>query len=76
MDFDWPRLMAQAWTTQSIESGSNLGCDSAIVIDGNDDVYIAYQYRDQSKLKFATNKGGSWSKYAPESANPVSSMYP
>ena len=64
------------WTTQSIESGSNLGCDSAIVIDGNDDVYISYQYRDQSKLKFATNKGGSWSKYAPESANPVSSMYP
>ena len=64
------------WTTQSIESGTNMGCDSAILIDGNDDVYISYQYRDQSKLKFATDKGGSWSKYAPESANPVSSMYP
>ena len=65
-----------SWNTQSIESGSNLGCDSAIIIDDNDDVYIAYQQRSQSKLKFATDKGGSWSKYAPESANPVSSMYP
>ena len=54
------------WTTNTIESGSNKGCDSAIVIDGNDHAYIAYQDRSQSKLKFATNKSGSWIPYAPD----------
>ena len=48
------------WVTNSIDSGSNKGCDSAIIIDGNDNAYIAYQDRGQSKLKFATNKSGSW----------------
>ena len=54
------------WTTNTIESGSNKGCDSAIVIDENDHAYIAYQDRSQSKLKFATNKSGSWIPYAPD----------
>lgn len=54
------------WTTNTIESGSNKGCDSAIIIDHNDNAYIAYQDRSQSKLKFATNKSGSWIPYAPE----------
>jgi hypothetical protein len=54
------------WTTNTIESGSNKGCDSAIVIDHNDNAYIAYQDRGQSKLKFTTNKSGSWIPYAPE----------
>ena len=54
------------WTTNSIDSGSNKGCDSAIIIDGNDNAYIAYQDRGQSKLKFATNKSGSWITYAPD----------
>jgi len=54
------------WTTNSIDSGSNKGCDSAIIIDGNDNAYIAYQDRSQSKLKFATNKSGSWINYAPD----------
>ena len=55
-----------AWTTNIIDSGGNKGCDSAIVIDGNDNAYIAYQDRSQSKLKFATNKSGSWITYAPD----------
>ena len=55
------------WTTNSIDSGSNKGCDSAIIIDENDNAYIAYQDRGQSKLKFATNKSGSWITYAPDS---------
>ncbi|MCH1443176.1 MAG: IPT/TIG domain-containing protein, partial [Candidatus Poseidoniaceae archaeon] len=54
------------WTTNTIESGSNKGCNSAIVIDDNDRAYIAYQDRSQSKLKFATNKSGSWIPYAPD----------
>ena len=54
------------WVTNSIDSGSNKGCDSAIIIDGNDNAYIAYQDRGQSKLKFATNKSGSWITYAPD----------
>ena len=41
------------WTTNTIESGSNKGCDSAIVIDNNDNAYIAYQDRSQSKLKLS-----------------------
>lgn len=55
-----------AWTTNVIDSGGNKGCDSAIVIDRNDNAYIAYQDRSQSKLKFATNKSGSWIPYTPE----------
>jgi len=55
-----------AWTTNVIDSGGNKGCDSALLIDSNDNAYIAYQDRDQSKLKFTTNKSGSWIAYAPE----------
>ena len=54
------------WTTQSVDSGPNKGCDSSILIDDNDHVYIAYQDRDNSKLKFTTNKSGSWIPYAPD----------
>jgi hypothetical protein len=65
-----------SWGSQSIDYGSNKGCDSSIVIDENDHVYIAYQDRDNSKLKFATNYSGSWNTYAPDAAVPVTSMYP
>ena len=65
-----------SWGSQSIDYGSNKGCDSSIVIDDNDHVYIAYQDRDNSKLKFATNHSGSWNTYAPDAAVPVTSMYP
>jgi len=74
--YDPSQPFGSIWVYDGIDLGSNRGCDSSIVIDENDNIYIAYQYRDQSKLKFATDKGGSWSTYAPESANPVSSMYP
>ncbi|MBQ70903.1 MAG: hypothetical protein CMA65_05380 [Euryarchaeota archaeon] len=55
-----------SWSTNIIESGGNKGCDSAIIIDGNNNAYIAFQDRDQSKLKFTTNKSGSWITYAPD----------
>ena len=55
-----------SWSSNIIESGSNKGCDSAIIIDGNDNAYIAFQDRDQAKLKFTTNKSGSWITYAPD----------
>ena len=65
-----------SWSTSVVESGSNIGCESSIVIDENDHTYISYQDRQDSKLKFATDKTGSWDRYAPETANPSSSMYP
>ncbi len=64
------------WTTQSVDSGSNKGCDSSIVIDENDHIYIAYQDRDNSKLKFATNKSGSWLSYSPDASSFGNNMYP
>ena len=36
--------------------GSNRGCSSAIVIEDDDHVYIAYQNRDSSKLKIVTGQ--------------------
>jgi len=59
-----------------IDLGSNRGCDSDIVIDGNDHIYISYQVRDQSKLKVATNKSGSWDLYTADSGASLSSLYP
>ena len=64
------------WTTQSVDSGTNKGCDSSIVIDENDHVYIAYQDRGNSKLKFATNKSGSWLSYSPDASSFGNNMYP
>ena len=32
------------WSTQGIDVGSNRGCDSSIVIDENDVIYISYHY--------------------------------
>ena len=37
-----------SWNYQSIDAGSNRGCESDIVIDENDYIYISYQVRDQS----------------------------
>ena len=65
-----------AWTTQSVDAGTNKGCDSSIVIDDNDHVYIAYQDRGNSKLKFATNKSGSWLSYSPDASSFGNNMYP
>ena len=64
------------WTYHSVDMGSNRGCDSDIVIDENDDIYISYQVRDQSKLKVATDKGGSWNLYSADSGASTSSLYP
>ena len=64
-----------AWTTNVIESGGNKGCDSALLIDSNDKAYISYLDRSQSKLKFTTNKSGSWIPYAPDSGG-FSTGYP
>jgi hypothetical protein len=64
------------WTTSTIDSGVNKGCYSAIVIDENDHAYIAYQDRQQSKLKLTTNKSGSWIPYTPDFGSSPSSLYP
>ena len=64
------------WTYHSVDIGSNRGCDSDIVIDENDDIYISYQVRDQSKLKVATDKSGSWDLYTADSGPTSSSLYP
>ena len=64
-----------AWTTNVIESGGNKGCDSSLLIDGNDKAYISYLDRSTSKLKFTTNKSGSWIPYAPDSGG-FSTGYP
>ena len=64
------------WTYRSVDIGSNRGCDSDIVIDDNDNIYISYQARGQSKLKVATNKSGSWDVYTADSGASTSSLYP
>lgn len=64
------------WSTQVVESGSNRGCNSAIIINENDHINIAFQNRDQSKLIFATDQSGSWQNYAVDGASNPSSMYP
>ena len=63
------------WTSQSVKPGSNRGCSSAIVIEDDDQINIAYQNRDSSKLNFVTGSGSSWIEYA-HFGNPASSLYP
>ena len=65
------------WTSQTVKSGSNRGCSSALVIEDDDQINIAYQNRDTSKLSFVTGDGSSWSSaYSADFGNPASSMYP
>ncbi|MCH1616782.1 MAG: hypothetical protein L7R83_04660, partial [Candidatus Poseidonia sp.] len=64
------------WTTQSVDAGTNKGCDSSILIDENDHVYIAYQDRNGQKLKFATNKSGSWLSYSPDASSFGNTLQP
>ena len=45
-----------------------IGCDSDIVIDDNDDIYISYRVETNQKLKVATNKSGSWDLYTADSS--------
>jgi len=65
-----------SWTHDNVDSGDNRGCDSAIVIDENDDIYIAYQDRDTSKLKIATDKSGSWDAYIVDTGTSPSYLHP
>ena len=65
-----------SWTYDNVDIGDNRGCESAIVIDDNDNIYIAYQNRDESKLKIATDKSGSWDLYSADSGVSLSSLYP
>ena len=65
-----------SWGNQGIDIGSNRGCESAILIDENDHIYIAYQNRDNSKLKIATDKSGSWDSYIVDTGTSPSNLYP
>ena len=65
-----------SWSYDGVDLGDNRGCESAIVIDENDNIYIAYQNRDESKLKIATDKSGSWDLYSADSGASTSSLYP
>jgi hypothetical protein len=65
-----------SWTYDNVDSGDNRGCDSAIVIDENDNIYIAYQDRSNSKLKIATDKSGSWDAYTVNTGTSPSNLYP
>jgi len=74
--YDPSQPFGSNWVYDGIDLGNNRGCDSDIVIDGNDHIYISYQVRDQSKLKVATNKSGSWDLYTADSGASLSSLYP
>jgi len=65
-----------SWAYDTVEAGDNRGCESAIVIDESDNIYIAYQNRDNSKLKIATDKSGSWDAYNVDSGTSPSNLYP
>ena len=65
-----------SWTYDIVEAGDNRGCESAMVIDENDNIYIAYQNRDNSKLKIATDKSGSWDAYTVDTGSSPSDLYP
>ena len=52
-----------AEAAQTVDQHIDRGCDSALVIDGNDRFNIAYQSRDDSKMKLATDNSGSWNIY-------------
>ena len=64
------------WSHTTVEAGSNRGCESAIVIDESDNIYIAYQDRSASKLKIATDKSGSWDSYLVDTGTSPSNLYP
>ena len=64
------------WSSQGVDVGSNRGCESSILIDGNDHVYIAYQDRSASKLKIATDKNGQWDDYTVNTGSHPSDIYP
>ena len=65
-----------AWSHSTVEPGNNRGCESAIVIDESDNIYIAYQNRDSSKLMIATDKSGSWDSYLVDTGSSPSQLYP
>ena len=65
-----------AWSHNTVEAGNNRGCESAIVIDESDNIYIAYQDRSSSKLKIATDKSGSWDSYLVDTGTSPSNLYP
>ena len=64
------------WSHNNVDQGDNRGCDSSIVIDENDNIYVAYQNRDNSKLKIATDKSGSWDVYNVDYGTSPSNLYP
>lgn len=64
------------WTYDTVASGSNRGCESSIVIDESDNIYIAYQDRSSSKLMIATDKSGSWDSYLVDTGTSPSNLYP
>ena len=65
-----------SWSYTNVDQGSNRGCESAIVIDESDNIYIAYQDRSSSKLKIATDKSGSWDSYLVDTGTSPSNLYP
>ncbi len=65
-----------SWSYTNVDQGSNRGCESAIVIDESDYMYIAYQDRSSSKLKIATDKSGSWDSYLVDTGTSPSNLYP
>ena len=64
------------WSTQTVDQHIDRGCDSALVIDGNDQFNIAYQSRDDSKMKLATDNSGSWNIYVADAGESLYDLHP
>jgi hypothetical protein len=65
-----------SWAYEGIDVGDNRGCDSAMVIDEDDNIYIAYQNRDESKLKIATDKSSQWDIYDVDAGESLYDLWP
>lgn len=53
------RVQGGSWQTQTLVTGAQ-GSFSSILVNGKDDVYIAYRKYDVGELRYITNASGSW----------------
>jgi hypothetical protein len=61
MDLRYATNASGTWSLWIIDSDGDVGADSAIAIDSQDNVHICYYDYTNETLRYASNSGGSWS---------------
>ena len=71
-DLKYATNQAGAWVVETLDGSGEVGLDSAIAIDPAGNLHVSYVDATNGRLKYTSNKSGTWESFAIDSVYPYS----